>query len=291
MPSRSRIGRWPHDLPHRDLHHATLRTGNQAHCDISEIQVAQRYTRMLEEAGVKVTFFVSGRSFTEEWSDLEPICASPVVELGGHNWDCFSHSLLHRASKKLLGSYNGPAWLQKRDAQRTIDVIRERTGRTIRAWRNHMYMHGPHTEKVLAGCGIQVCSDGVRRASQGLQFHPAGIYNLPLNIMPDHEHLYHAERTPEWVEWWIRRYGWSDDFGSASYPVEEWTDRVLEQLEHNENRGVPSTMIIHPITLYLCDGLRSFGRILDFLRRHRTAWVSELHQAAVRASLGKELAS
>ena len=33
-----------------DIHHMSLRTGNQAHCDITEAQVAQRYLKMLEEA-------------------------------------------------------------------------------------------------------------------------------------------------------------------------------------------------------------------------------------------------
>ena len=52
----------------------SLRTGNQAHCDRTEIQVARRYLDMIAEAGVKVTFFVSGRSFAEEWDDLsEPL--------------------------------------------------------------------------------------------------------------------------------------------------------------------------------------------------------------------------
>ena len=33
----------------------SLGTGNQAHCDRTEIQVARRYLDMLAEAGVKVT--------------------------------------------------------------------------------------------------------------------------------------------------------------------------------------------------------------------------------------------
>ena len=55
-----------------DLHHASLGTENQRHCDITEIQVARRYTDMLSEAGVKVTYFVSGRAFDEEWDASEP---------------------------------------------------------------------------------------------------------------------------------------------------------------------------------------------------------------------------
>src|SRR4029078_10350992 len=127
-----------------------------------------------------------------------------------------------------------------------------------------MYMHGPGTERVLASCGIRLCSDGVRAAAMGPEWHPAGLYNFPLHVIPDHEHIYHAERTPAWVERWVRRYHWSDDFGPGSYPVEQWADIVLDNLVRNEERGAVSNMLIHPITLYLADGFKSFARILDF---------------------------
>jgi hypothetical protein len=268
-----------------DIHHMSLKTGNQAHCDITEAQVAQRYLKMLEEAGVNVTFFVSGKCFAEEWSDIKPLCDSPNVEIGGHNWDCFEHKLWHRACNRLLGSYNGPAWAQRLDAQKTIDIVRRKTGRPLRCWRNHMYMHGKYTEGVLAGCGLLVCSDGVRKAADGPERHASGLLNFPINVIPDHEHLYHAERTREWVEWWIRRYNWSDDFGSLSYDVEEWTEIVLEGLRQNEARGAVSNVLIHPITLYLCDRFRSFQRILEFLSTHETVHMGTLCERTV-ATMG-----
>lgn len=138
-----------------------------------------------------------------------------------------------------------------------------------------MYMHGPYTEQVLAGCGIELCSDGVCRNGSAPVAHPTGLFNFPLNVLPDHEHLYHAERTPEWVDQWVRRYEWSDDFGSQSYYVEEWTDIVLECLRQNEERGAISNMLIHPITLYLCDHFQSLQRILEYLAAHETVHVSE----------------
>ena len=42
----------------------------------------------------------------------------------------------------------------------TVEAVRRRTGETIRLWRNHQYMHGPHTEEALAACGMALCSDG-----------------------------------------------------------------------------------------------------------------------------------
>jgi len=265
-----------------DIHHATLRTGNQRHCDHSEVQVARQYLDLLEDAGVKVTFFISGRTFDEEWDDLAPIVQHPLVEVGGHNYSCFTPALWHRFWNKAIGSYNGPRWYQRLDAERTIRAIRRRTDRSIQVWRNHMYMHGPYTEPVLADCGIRLCSDGVQASCCGPIWHPGGLYNFPLNVIPDHEHLYHAERTPEWVDAWVRRYDWSDDFGSASYHVDEWTDIVLEGLQENEAAGRISNMLIHPITLYLCDRFRSFERILDYLASRETVHMTDALAAAGR---------
>jgi hypothetical protein len=133
----------------------------------------------------------------------------------------------------------------------------------------------------LKACGITICSDGVNRTSNGPVWHPAGIFNFPLNVMPDHEHLYHAERTPEWVARWVRRYNWSDDYGPRSYYVEAWTDLVLRELEEHEQAGVLSNMLIHPITLYLCDRLESFKRVLAFLADHQTVHMREVAEAAL----------
>ena len=267
-----------------DLHHSSLRTGNQAHCDLPEIKVAYRYLKLLEEANVDVTFFVSGKSFVEEWDLLRPICDHDLVEIGGHNYSCFQPEIWHRFSKKAFGSYNGPRWYETWDVTRTIDVIRQRTGKTIKCWRNHMYMHGPSTNEVLAQCGLSICSDGVDRNSNGLQSQTTGLSSLPINVMPDHEHLYHAERTPEWVRWWVQRYSWSDDYGPESYHIEEWTERVLDELRRHEEQGILSVMIIHPITMYLCDKFRSFERILDFISSCRTAKLSDVPQETVVAA-------
>lgn len=261
-----------------DLHPMSLKTGNQAHCDITEIQVAQRYLKLLEEANIRVTFFITGKCFAEEWADLKPICEHPLVEVAGHTYSAFKPEWWHRVWKKVNGSYNGPAWYQRRDTRKTVDIIEEKTHKKILCWRNHMYMHGPFTEDVLRSCGVKVCSDGVKKDSSGPVWHPSGIMNFPLNVMPDHEHLYHAERTPEWVEWWVRRYNWADDYGSASYPVEEWTDRVIDELRQHAAANILSNMLIHPITLYLCDRFRSLERILEAISAQETVHMSTVYE-------------
>jgi peptidoglycan/xylan/chitin deacetylase (PgdA/CDA1 family) len=264
-----------------DLHHSGLGTGNQRHADRSEIEIAATYLRLLEEAGVKVTFFVSGLSFEEDWEYLKPICESPLVEVGGHNYSCFTPVIWHRLWNRATGSYPGPAWYERRDVLRSKSIIRRFTGRNIELWRNHMYLRGPHTDRILSDCGIRACSDGVRADAMGPELSPSGIVRFPLNVIPDHEHLYHAERTPEWVQGRVQRYGWSDDNGSKSYYVEEWTEIVLDCLRSNEERGAISNMLIHPITLYLCDEFKSFGRILEFLASRETVHMSEAIERAL----------
>lgn len=268
-----------------DLHHASLGTDNQRYCDDTEIQVARRYLERIADAGVHVTFFVTGKSFEQEWDDLRFIAEHPLVELGGHNYDCFQPVWAHRTYNALTGSYNGPARWQRRDARRTIEAARARTGRRLRLWRNHMYMHGPHTERVLADRGIELCADGVDPRTERPLWHPAGLFNYPLNIIPDHEHLYHAERTPAWVRRWQRRHRWSDAYGPHSYPAEAWAEIVLDGIRRREACGVVSHLLIHPITMELADEGRSFDRILAEIASRESAHLGTVLDAARRRRL------
>ena len=259
-----------------DIHHSSLGTGNQKACEITEIQTTQRFVDMLSEAKVKATLFITGKSFVEEWADLKQICENPLISVEGHNYHCFQPELFHRVWKKLTGNYNGPAMLERRDIQRTREVIYDRTGKWITCWRNHMYMRGYNTDRLLKDCGIEIVSDGVQASAERPKRADCGIWHFPINVIPDHEHLYHAERTPEWVDWWIKRYNWSDDFGSQSYYIEEWTEIVLDCMKKNEERGAISNLIIHPITMYLCDGFKSLERILDYIQSRPNVHMEEL---------------
>lgn len=258
-----------------DVHHASLRTANQFHCERSEIEIATRFADMLREARIKATMFVSGRCFTEEWPTLRPLCDREELEIGGHTYSCFAPALPHRVWNKLAGSYPGPAWYEARDVARTLAVAQQRAGRRIRAWRNHMYLGGPNTPRVLAAQGVRLLSDGVDRDAMGPRLED-GVWRLPINVIPDHEHIIHAERTHSWIARWQRRYRWRDDFGSDSYDIDVWTDHVLADLARNRARGAVSVLLIHPITLYLADRMRSVRRILDVLAASTTLQVSDL---------------
>jgi len=261
-----------------DLHHMSLKTGNQLYSDQTEMALAGQFVKMMEERGIKGSFFITGKAFKEEWKEVKPIVESPNIEIGGHTYAAFEPALFHRIWNKLTKNYNGPYLYQYWDTKRTIDIIFKKTGKRIMIWRNHMYMHGANTEKVLHKLGIKICSDGVMKDNHQLIWDPHRICNLPINIIPDHEHLIHAERTPEWIEAWQKRYNWSDDFGPDSYYIDEWTDMVLEQLKANEEEDKLSVMIIHPITMYLADEFKGVQRILDYIATRKTIFMTELLQ-------------
>lgn len=259
-----------------DLHHMSLKTGNQKHSDISEMKTAIMFLNLLEKYNIKMTYFITGKSFVEEWEDVKQIVFNPLIEVGGHNYDAFENELLHRVWNKLTKNYNGPKWMQRNDTRKTMSIIKEKTKKDIKVWRNHMYMHGENTEEILFNEGIKICSDGVRKNSNKPAFHKSGIFNFPINIIPDHEHLIHAERTPIWIKKWQKRYNWSDDFGSESYYIDEWAEMVLEQLKKREKQGLVSNLIIHPITMYLCDEFVQAKRILEYISTCETVHMSEL---------------
>ena len=259
-----------------DIHHQSLRTGNQLASDQSEARLAVEAMDIALEHDVRLTYFLTGRLVSEDPQTCARFADQPTVEIGGHNYWCFEPKVLHRIWNKFTGDYGGPRLWQKFDTEQTIRVINQRLGREVRSWRNHMYMHGPQIDEVLKDAGVEICSDGVERDCIAPRMHSSGLWHMPINVIPDHEHLYHAERTPKWVAEWVRRYNWSDDFGSESYFVDEWARRVIRGVEENEARGVHSMIIIHPITMYLCDGFSAYRRIVKALSRYQSATVSEL---------------
>jgi len=259
-----------------DIHHKSLKTGNQEHADQTETSIAHQFTDMLSNHAIKSTCFITGKTFEEEWETIKPLCFNPNIEIGGHTYNCFTPELWHRGCKKIIGSYNGPKWQQNWDIQKTKRIIRHKTNIDITSWRNHMYMHGPNTEELLFKNGIKVCCDGVNKNSTGFKRHSTGLLNFPLNIIPDHEHLYHAERNPEWVQNWIKRYNWSDDYGSESYYFHEWFEIFKAEIMKRESLGIVSHILIHPITIYLCQGLTGLAKIVSFLTQFDSCFVNEL---------------
>jgi peptidoglycan/xylan/chitin deacetylase (PgdA/CDA1 family) len=259
-----------------DIHHASLGLPYNPYSDISELRVTQLVLKMLEKHGVKATVFVTGKCFTEEWDELRPICKHPLVEIGGHNYFCFKPEFFHEFWQKVFNNPNGPWPFQLFDVKKTIDIILEKTGYRIVSWRNHTLAHGPNTERVLSLFGLRICADEVRASGAGPERHETGIYNFPINTMPDYDHVYHAHRSEERVKASSARYGWSDDFGSDSYHVDQWTNIVLEQIRKKLEINAAANVLVHPMTQYIADKMASFERLIAYIGCQPNCFYREL---------------
>jgi len=47
-----------------DLHHMSLKTGNQLHSDQTEMALAAQFVKMMEERDIKGSFFITGKELT-----------------------------------------------------------------------------------------------------------------------------------------------------------------------------------------------------------------------------------
>jgi hypothetical protein len=254
----------------------SLCTGDQKVSDISEAESAGLYTRLCEDKGVKATLYATGRLFAEEWNSIKDWVSSPNIEVGGHTFNAFMPAFPHRIWKKLTGNYNGPAFFEGRDIERNLAVIEDCAGIMAKSWRNHCYFHGVNTDRLLIENGLTSCSDLVTKPG-GVPFvSNDGLLTVPINVIPDHEHIYHGDRTKEQVDWWVKRYKWSDAYGIESYSPDRWFEIVLENIEYNERLGITSVILAHPLCMYVADRMEAFKKILDLGVKYGSCTVAEL---------------
>ncbi len=249
-----------------DVHHGSLGTNDQRRSDLDEVTASERYLEIAHRHGLNVTLFVTGRTALEHPEGLARLAGAPNLEIGGHTFNAYQLPFWMRPLKRLSRSAHGFRSWQQEEIQATRHVLEEVAGQALSSWRNHAYLSDRHTPELLATAGIRVWSDQVDPTAQGPRIGPAGLHVLPINVMPDHEHLYHAHRTVSWVSKWRRRYQFADGFGSASYTPREWADRVSEQALRLSRSGGVATILAHPLCQYLADGFSAFESLCRRLR-------------------------
>jgi hypothetical protein len=97
-----------------------------------------------------------------------------------------------------------------------------------------------------------------------------------MNVLPDHDHLYHAHRTAEFVEKANRAGYGADEFGAVSYTVDEWGARVLEAARTIDERGGLVTILAHPLCMFLADGFRTLETLLAWIAGRQQVWAREI---------------
>ena len=248
-----------------DVHHMSLETRDQAYLDGTEVDAAIEYARIATRYDVPVTLFVTGKAAEEEAVKVRELASMENVEIGGHNYYAFD-TPVHKAWRLVgkvtggrVGSWNGPRAFQSWEVRRTIRAF-EALGVEITSWRDHAYRHDRNTADVLAANGITHFSDAVE--PDGRVRREGEVTVVPINTPPDHEHVYHAFRTPEFVA----ESDFEGPFGADVVTADEWAERVKGRIDSRSDDDV-STVLAHPACMQLADGFNAFESLCQRVGR------------------------
>jgi peptidoglycan/xylan/chitin deacetylase (PgdA/CDA1 family) len=269
-----------------DIHHSSLKTNDQMFAknrSDTEVKITCRYLKILEQYNLKVTFYTTGKTMKREWNDFKPIAESPLVEIGGHTYSGLPRSvysrMLYRISGKPTVSHSdshGNYSRQTRDVEKMIRISRIRTGKAVVSWRSHGLVTDSNTYTILKEKGIKFISDDLC----WVKIHPErteeGLISHPINVIMDHDHVYHAHRTPHFVKKQMRNWPLQNDPTSESYYITEWGNIVERQVAAIEKRGGVATVLLHPICMYLADEFKTADRLFKFFSNYTTVWAREV---------------
>ena len=237
-------------------------TRDQEYMDRTEMEVAIEYAEIAAKYDVPVTLFITGRAAVEESDRVKRLAAMGNVEIGGHNYWAFSTSVhkmwrvVEKATGGLVGSWNGPRAFQRFEIRRTIEVLNKRGG-DVTAWRDHAYRHDQYTVELLSEEGITHLSDTVG-PDEKVRLEDS-VTVIPVNTPPDHEHIYHAFRTPESDA--IEEF--EGPFGGESVDAGEWIGWVGDYIETVDHEVM--TVLAHPACMWLADEFEAFEEMLQLL--------------------------
>ncbi len=250
-----------------DVHHH-IPSADRRHARESESELAVDYARIAEAHGLNVTLFFTGLAVRNDPEDGRPLTSMDHVEIGGHGWDAFQPRWLYRPLARASGSPHGFRRWQRRLIARTCSAIERFSGAPVQSWRDHAYVHDQHTAALLAEAGIVAWSDEVDLTLTHPYVHGSGLVVLPLNTLPDHENLYHGDRTPESVP------------DGRALTAEEWLQRVLDGVDEVHGRGGTATVMAHPLCMKVLDNWETYRLLCEGLARYPSLLAADAARAA-----------
>lgn len=254
----------------------SMKTRDQKHLATSELETAIEFAEIARSYDVPLTLFLTGRCAVEESDQSVKLGAVDGVEIGGHNYFAYSLPILgglpYRAHRKLFG-VDSPAPFQAWEVRRTRYELEQIAGSPVVSWRDHGYRHDKNTRTILAKNGIRYFSDDVTPERDG-PYRSEVLTEVPINVLPDHEHLYHGYRTTEYVA----DRDWENKFTDQSFHPEEWLELAIEQTGQIIDRGGVATILAHPACMKIADEFEVFERLCSFLAAQETMPMRALPQ-------------
>jgi len=256
-----------------DIHHHSLKYEEKKYMSDTSLRLGLKYAKIAKDYGLKVSFFITGITFEEEGSDVQELLKKENIEIGGHTFSALRFKGIAKIVQSLTRKPYNIGYYQKKDIVETIKTIKESTGKKIKIWRTHSYASDDNTLELLGKNGIKVISD--ERAKEKLcpyYLEKYGLYSLPINVIPDHPHLFHGKRT----EGHVRNLKWKgDSFGKESYYAPEWLEIVKNQVRNIASKGGIATLAVHPQCMDVVDDFKTFKKLCQFLSNYKSIFTSE----------------
>jgi peptidoglycan/xylan/chitin deacetylase (PgdA/CDA1 family) len=251
-----------------DVHH-WISSADRRHTNESETAISVQYARIAARFGLKVTLFFTGRALRDDAADAQALLSMDTVEIAGHGWDAFTPRWLYGPLRRLSGSPHGYAAWQRHNIARTRAVLERFSGEPIRSWRNHGYVHDVDTPRLLAEAGVVTWSDYIDRARLHPYRHQSGVVVLPVNTLPDHENMYHGDRT-------VATLG-----AVPALDPSAWCASVLEDVELVVAQGGVATILAHPMCMKVVDDWATFEVLCEGLAGRRTLFAVEAAESSM----------
>ncbi len=248
-----------------DVHQRSYRGTDTPFSRFSEVELAIKYAEIAARYGIRITLFVTGKACIEEAEGMKQLADMSHCEIGGHTFAAFRDPW-SKIYKKILRTPWGRETHQRSDIEKTIATIQSVTGKRISVWRNHSYICTADTPRLLEAASIQWVSDDVNPTKLSWESLSPTLNSLPINVIPDHEHLLHGKyqhgkAKPSKLE------------GRVS--IVEWVEQVKEKVQANTEAQGIATILVHPLCMEIADGMKTFEKLCKFLQPFQNCWVSQ----------------
>lgn len=261
-----------------DLHHMSMKGSDQNYLRGTEVDAAIRYVEIANRYGINSTLFVTGRCVEEEHRKLTQLAQFNTVELGGHTYNAFKPLFFYRTSSLLLNRKNGPSFVQKIEIQKTVDTMKNRLGGKVQSWRDHGYRNDVNTRKLLFAAGIRYFSDA-RSAKAILPYKDEGLVHFPINVLPDHDHIYHG--AYKYISKTENSRKKTHYFNESRMDIKAWFDLVKLQIEKIEKKNGIATLLVHPGCMEIADDFKIFAELCHYLSNFDTIKMSDIKRELV----------
>lgn len=256
-----------------DIHHMSLKTDDQKFLKESEAKLAVKYVKIAQNYGLKVTLFITGKTFREESRSIKRLLKYDNLEIGGHTWNGFRPLIFHYFLEIFFGSFCGPYVFQQFDIKKTLQIIKKTTGVPCLSWRGHELKCDKNTEKILIKNGVKILSSKLDPQGR-IRKTKTGLIDVPINIIPDHSYILHAavrgnnflqESWKKKIKKFFRKKT-KPTFGNKLYEAKEWLEKVKRDIVIKLKENGYALLLLHPACMEIIDGMETFESLCQFIK-------------------------